>query len=570
MAITPVSILSDPIPGQLGGVKSGTGLSIATDGTISLNIATTSALGGVKPDGTTITVQPDGTIAAVQGGGGSGTVTQILSGAGLSGGPITTTGTLSIATGGIVDVMVSATAAIDAQKILFVQAGTGATNRNVRGKCRDIVSVKDYGAVGDGVTDDTVAVQAAINYINTSGGGTVIFPLGVYACQALTVYSYTTLQGLGGTIKTFGNPNRQILLVGNSLNISILNIKFDSPGLLIGSNPEAGVIKDLGNATSLRIQNCSFYNIPTTQGQRMTAVQLDAISSIVSYNYVDQCGGDCLNFNSAGYNVVMGNIIAAGNDGGIAFNNGARGAIVGNSVRKCSLGVGSGPTGTTTSTFTSFVVANNEFDACDYGVQMGWYGYAGREGPVNVKIVGNTMTRCRSAGISYNGNNSATNNKFIEMTGNVIADMGTADYNGTTNANANGIEMSYCQASNVTGNTIHDCTNQGITCTTSDKTVIANNTIADVKNGINITNGQDYVINGNSVRFTDQTAILGRNGCNITSNSISDVTTGSGIAIANNSTRFIVSLNEINAAPAGVTIGTGTSNSINVNNLYTP
>jgi parallel beta-helix repeat protein len=180
------------------------------------------------------------------------------------------------------------------------------------------------------------------------------------------------------------------------------------------------------------------------------------------------------------------------------------------------------------------------------------------------------MTRCHSAGISYNGNNTVTNEKFIEITGNVIANMGTADWNGSTNANANGIELNYCQASNVSGNTIHDCTNQGITCTTSDKTVIANNTIAHVKNGINITNGQDYTINGNSVRFTSQTAILGRNGCNITSNSISDVTTGSGISIANNSTRFIVSLNEINVAPAGVTIGTGTSNSINLNNLYTP
>lgn len=538
MAITPVDILGPPVAGQLSGVKQGTGLFILADGTINLVAATSSTIGGVRPDNTTLSANGAGVI--------------------------------SVANLGLTDAQISTTAAIDATKLLFVQAGTGASNRNVRGKNRDLVSVKDYGAVGDGVADDTTAVQNAINYINTLGGGTVVFPNGIYACQTLTVYSYTTLLGLGGTIKTFGSPDRQIRLTANSLNISILNLKFDSPGLNQGGQPEAGVIKDNGNATSFRLQNCSFYNIPTNLGQRMTALQLDAISSIVAYNYVDQCGGDCLNFNSIGYNEVIGNVIASGGDGGIAFNNGARGSIVGNSVRKCSLGVGAGPTGTTANTFTSFVVANNEFDACDFGVQMGWYGFAGREGPINVKIVGNTITRCKSAGIGYFGNGTVTNNKYIQISGNVIANMGTADWDGTTNPAADGIILDYGQMSNITGNIIHDVPDDGIRCVVSDKTVISSNLISDVGNGIVIASGQDYTITGNRVVFSAGNGIIGRSGCNITGNSISDVATGSGINIANNSTRFIVSLNEINVAPAGVSIGTGTTNFINLNNLYTP
>jgi hypothetical protein len=53
--------------------------------------------------------------------------------------------------------------------ISFFQAGTGAVLRTVRDKLRESVSMQDFGAVGDGVTDDTAAVLAAITYASTSG-----------------------------------------------------------------------------------------------------------------------------------------------------------------------------------------------------------------------------------------------------------------------------------------------------------------------------------------------------------------------------------------------------------------
>ena len=69
-------------------------------------------------------------------------------------------------------------------QISFLQNGTGATSRTAESKMRDIVSVKDFGAVGDGATDDTAAFTAAL----TAAGNTSPFvPKGNYLVNTETV-----------------------------------------------------------------------------------------------------------------------------------------------------------------------------------------------------------------------------------------------------------------------------------------------------------------------------------------------------------------------------------------------
>lgn len=81
---------------------------------------------------------------------------------------------------------------IDSNDVTFLQSGTGAVTRTVRSKLRDTVSVKDFGAAGDGTTDDTAAIASAY----ASGAGAVYFPKGTY----LTAAEIDT-----NGVKTFGD-----------------------------------------------------------------------------------------------------------------------------------------------------------------------------------------------------------------------------------------------------------------------------------------------------------------------------------------------------------------------------
>lgn len=59
----------------------------------------------------------------------------------------------------------------------FIQSGTGAVDRTVQSKLSDLISVKDFGAVGDGTTNDKPAIEAAVS---AAAGRKILFPPGTY------------------------------------------------------------------------------------------------------------------------------------------------------------------------------------------------------------------------------------------------------------------------------------------------------------------------------------------------------------------------------------------------------
>jgi hypothetical protein len=93
----------------------------------------------------------------------------------------------------------------------FLQDGTNAKPRTYLSKLKEVVSVKDFGAVGDGVADDAAAIQAAVNT-----GKAVFLPKGNYK-----LLSPITLATIGQ--RFFGETSQESYLTGG-LNHDLLRI----------------------------------------------------------------------------------------------------------------------------------------------------------------------------------------------------------------------------------------------------------------------------------------------------------------------------------------------------------
>jgi len=213
----------------------------------------------------------------------------------------------------------------------YLPSGTGAVASTVQTKLRESVSVKDFGAKGDGVTDDTAAIQAAVTAVclntdpatygsNTPALGPVelFFPAGVYKItSAITATRSISIRGDGHSEFSTGARVIQYTAAKDHFQINPIaqgsSVSFTNMTLTANGNGGTGgscinITKASGACASIRIIGCTF-GTPQTY-----AIKIQTADDVMIYdNLFDVSATSCISLGTSTAADVVSNCCVRGN-----------------------------------------------------------------------------------------------------------------------------------------------------------------------------------------------------------------------------------------------------------------
>ena len=389
----------------------------------------------------------------------------------------------------------------------------------------DSFNVKDYGATGDGVTNDTVAIQAALNAATASPPSVVLFPPGTYVVSTqLAVGSGTALTGYGATLfKAAGSTGHVIRGVTGAVDVKVMGLTINGNKAANTSGHGIAFVGTLLSSQRLLVADCTIINTYQSGIQITSCKEAKVVSNFIydsartgieilnlcedvsiTGNHVKRSGS--ANVAIAGLHILVSNNVLedagenplAPADNVTGYGETNKYFVVNNNVCKNGGNHGIHLGG------NDHVISNNHvYNATNDGVFLG--------NPVGVADM--------ITGFTISGNRTVDCRRGVDI---VNCENGTVSGNSVSSSGQFGIYLRQCIGVSVDGNVFTGSVNNGIRATGTYDCVFSNNVVSnnlvqgifldpDAETGVlssnNIISGNLVKDNGNAGIWIDATGL---------------------------------------------------------------